>query len=207
MDGTRLLRHGILGFILLVGSTPAAFAWELGGPAYSGYRYDIPPSWFGYNLNDRYPTYYGGGNYREYYNFDRGFGWANFPDMMIYTPVNPLVHPRPLPPRPLPPTFYTPTSYLFSEAHFVVNVPAEAEVWLEGHKTQQTGCERFFVSPCLDPGACYSYTIRARWQEDGRVVEQEQTVPIQAGSQVKVRFPTPTPAEPLPEPNRLPGSE
>jgi uncharacterized protein (TIGR03000 family) len=70
-----------------------------------------------------------------------------------------------------------------------VTVPVDAEVWVEGDKTGLTGPHREFVSPPLVTGKSYLYTVRARWTEAGRSVEQIQVVAVQAGNRAEVRFP------------------
>ena len=70
-----------------------------------------------------------------------------------------------------------------------VKVPANAEVWFDGGKTAQTGPDRVFHSPALKPGVGYLYLVRARWSEDGREIEQVQTVTVHAGERVRVAFP------------------
>lgn len=206
MDGKSMARKGIHALVSLLVTAGPAFSWPLGQPMVNNERYFPSPSNYGYNLNDRAPTYYGGANYKEYYNFGRGFGFADFPGA-IYPHVNPIVRNRHLPPRPLPPTFYEPTSHLFPEARFEVHVPDGAEVWLEGQKTQQTGEVRNFISPPLTPGEDFLYTIRAKWQENGKDVEQVQKVVVHAGSKLNVRFPAPQAPEPLPAPKPLPIDE
>jgi uncharacterized protein (TIGR03000 family) len=90
-------------------------------------------------------------------------------------------------------------------AYLRVHVPAEAEVWLEGKKCQQTGPVREFVSPPLAPDSRYAYEVRARWTEpDGTPVEQTQTVEVQAGRYARVAFPLPPESERLPPPKPLP---
>jgi uncharacterized protein (TIGR03000 family) len=203
MDGTSLSRKGISALAALFVSAGPVLAWPLGEPQVNNDRYYPPPSVYGYNLFDRAPTYYGGSNYREYYSFGRGFGFADFPGA-IYPPVRPIIRNRHLPPHPLPPIDYVPTSHLFPEAKFDIYVPADAEVWLEGQKTQQAGEMRTFISPPLQPGEDYQYTIRARWKEAGKDIEQEQKIIVHAGSRKLVRFPAPTAVEmpqlPAPKP-------
>jgi uncharacterized protein (TIGR03000 family) len=188
---------------LLLSSTPL-FAWPLGEPTVNNDRYYPPPSAYGYNLFDRAPTYYGGSNYREYYNFSRGIAgsWANFPSDAVPGTARPVIRNRHKDYCPTP-IDYVPTSHLFPEAKFEVHVPCDAEVWLEGQKTQQTGEVRNFISPALTPGEDYQYTIRARWKDGDREIEQEQRFIVHAGSKNIVRFPAPMPTGALPTPNPL----
>lgn len=204
MEGIKIARKGVHALASLLFTAGPVFAWPLGQPTVNNERYYPPPSVYGYNLNDRAPTYYGGANYREYYNFGRGFGFADFPGP-IYPHVNPIIRNRKLPPSSMP-LDYVPTSHLFPEARFEVHVPGNAEVWLEGQKTKQTGEVRNFISPPLTPGEDFQYTIKARWQEGGKDVEQVQKVVVHSGSKLNVRFPmAPGGPEvvPLPVPNPL----
>ena len=59
--------------------------------------------------------------------------------------------------------------------------------------TTVSGTERNFNSPPLDKGYDYSYTIRARWTQDGAPVEQTRKVAFKAGSQIRVDFTNPLP--------------
>jgi uncharacterized protein (TIGR03000 family) len=67
----------------------------------------------------------------------------------------------------------------------------DAEVWVEGSRTTQTGIDRRYVSPALSPGSDYVYAIRARWRDErGAIQVQQQNVVVQAGARVNVVFPT-----------------
>jgi uncharacterized protein (TIGR03000 family) len=150
------------------------------------------PSYYGYNLDEMSAGYYGGGRYREYYNYGRGYGIANYPG--------------PLPGPGLPPDYRGPWGGVYyvepapvvappalqgdKVAQIVVAVPADAQVWIEGQPTKQTGTSRWFVSPVLNKGEEYQYRIRARWREDGKDVEQTQRLAVHAGDNVSVSFPT-----------------
>src|SRR4051794_6183771 len=58
----------------------AALPSSAGPPHYEPHYRDYgPPSAYGYNLDDRNPGYFGGGRYREYYSYGRGYGLSNFP--------------------------------------------------------------------------------------------------------------------------------
>src|SRR5207249_2609270 len=69
-------------------------------------------------------------------------------------------------------------------AHVDVQVPrADAEIWFEGTKTQQTGTFRQFESPPLTPGRDYTYEVRARWFDNGKEINRTRRVPVHAGEQ------------------------
>jgi uncharacterized protein (TIGR03000 family) len=180
---------------------------------------DPPASYYGYNLDDRHPGYYGGGNYREYYAFGRGYGVANFPGPVpgpaYYwdwtSPWRREFVLRPPPPDSVhavteeqPHVILTAPPATTPVVHFTVEVPPDAEVYLEGVKTTQTGSNRLFVSPPLTPGKQYVYEIRARWSDNGRPVEQMRSLVVTAGDRLTVSFPTPTAAVSLPAPGRFP---
>jgi uncharacterized protein (TIGR03000 family) len=75
-----------------------------------------------------------------------------------------------------------------NRAHVTLRVPADAEVWFEGVKTQQGGTVRNFVSPPLDPNRQYRYDIRARWNENGREVSQTRQLTVNANSDRFIDF-------------------
>jgi uncharacterized protein (TIGR03000 family) len=186
---------------LVVVTAPAA-AWELGGPLYTN---RIPPaSLSGYNLDDPSPSYYGGGRYREYYNYGRGYGLANFPgplpDWTPYRrpPAKVLAAPAPVL---LPVPVQAPTAPV---VRLTVRVPEAAELWIEDVKTQQTGPVRSFVSPPLDAGQQYKFTIRTRWPEGTQVAEQVQQILVSAGQAFDVTFPAIPAREMLPAPRPYP---
>jgi uncharacterized protein (TIGR03000 family) len=179
------------------------------GPGPDAWPY--PPSYYGYNLDDAHPGYYGGGHYREYYSYGRGYGLANYPPPYtgpLYWP-NPggfPRHPSAVYPWPLSSDRFAsvPVLSVDAAAHLVVQVPDEAEVWIEELKTQQTGTTRRFVSPPLVAGTDYRYAIRARWTAGGRAVERTKTVVVHAGEQVSVSFLADLEREVLPVPQQDP---
>jgi uncharacterized protein (TIGR03000 family) len=93
----------------------------------------------------------------------------------------------------LPPLAPVPGAVEGNAAQVLVHVPADAEVWFDGAKTTQSGSGRSFRSPALRPGVSYLYVVRARWKEDGREVEQLQSITVHAGERVNVAFPLPRP--------------
>ena len=69
-----------------------------------------------------------------------------------------------------------------------MQVPADAEVWLEGQKTGQTGKVRFFEYPPVAPGRKYVYHIRARWNDGGQVAYEVREATVSAGAYVITDF-------------------
>jgi uncharacterized protein (TIGR03000 family) len=85
-------------------------------------------------------------------------------------------------------SFYPPNGNGNREAILNIQVPADAEIWVEGEKTKQTGTNRTFRSPPLEPGKNYTYEVKVRWMEDGKPVEKTENVPVHAGEQSRVDF-------------------
>ncbi|HZY89368.1 MAG TPA: TIGR03000 domain-containing protein [Gemmataceae bacterium] len=81
-------------------------------------------------------------------------------------------------------------------ANVEVRLPAGAGLWFGSFRTDQTGSTRRFQSPPLTAGKDYTYEVRARWDQDGRPVEQTRTVQVRAGQAVRVDFLAAVPAAP-----------
>lgn len=67
-----------------------------------------------------------------------------------------------------------------------VRVPADAQVWIDGTKTQQKGTVRQFISPPVEPGRQYSYKIEAKWMDNGNERTRTQTLAVRAGELQRV---------------------
>ena len=65
---------------------------------------------------------------------------------------------------------------------------ANAQIWFDGTVTTQQGMDRFFHSPALESGSTYSYTIKARWLENGRQIDRERSVRLEPGQPITVDF-------------------
>jgi uncharacterized protein (TIGR03000 family) len=78
-------------------------------------------------------------------------------------------------------------------ARLTIVLPPDAELYFDGTPTTKIGSERTFVTPLLDGDKTYYYSLRARWTQDGRPVEQSRRVTVKAGSQVRVDFTSPQP--------------
>jgi uncharacterized protein (TIGR03000 family) len=73
--------------------------------------------------------------------------------------------------------------------HLRVHVPAQAELWFEGFRSTQSGQERTFTTPPLEPGARYGYTVRIRWTHEGKTQELTGQIIVQGGQDRTIRLP------------------
>jgi uncharacterized protein (TIGR03000 family) len=69
-----------------------------------------------------------------------------------------------------------------------VLVPANAQVEIDGKATTQTGEVRRFVSPPLEPGKSYKYTIKASWVTAGQVFQFIREADITADKETVLDF-------------------
>lgn len=67
-------------------------------------------------------------------------------------------------------------------------VPADAVVEIEGARTNQTGTERSFVSPPLESGKTYVYTIKVTWKEGGKDKTVTEKLRVQAGDEKTINL-------------------
>jgi uncharacterized protein (TIGR03000 family) len=77
----------------------------------------------------------------------------------------------------------------YQKAFLEIQVPADAEIWLDGYKATQVGTVRKFSTPALKPGVPFAYDVRVRWTENGSPVEETRKVVVQAGERTRVEFP------------------
>ncbi len=170
---------------------------------YGGYHggYGYHHGGWGYGLGGLYlglGGYYPGYAYGRYPSYDLYAPTYNYysvaPDTYYYgsdlgTYAPPAVA---VPPADVQPGFVVPGTTTAPAATnsvmVTVDVPADARVWFNGTPTRQTGSERNFVSPPVEPGKTYTYTIRAQWNQDGKDVMQERSIDVQAGSHPVVNF-------------------
>ncbi len=73
-------------------------------------------------------------------------------------------------------------------ASVTVMAPADAILYANGTRTQQTSTERHFVTPQLDAGMLYTYVLTIETIRDGRMVKETREIEVQAGSEVRVNF-------------------
>ncbi|OAI39121.1 hypothetical protein AYO40_06065 [Planctomycetaceae bacterium SCGC AG-212-D15] len=156
-----------------------------------------------------YGSYYGGRAFSPYYEaYYQSYGNGYSPGYYYTTPsyaISPASYD-------LQPATNTPTMravqsvYSGAEgdsrfATVTVVVPtANAQVWFGDTPTTQQGTERSFHSPELVPGKNFTYTIKARWIENGKTVESDRKVKVRAGQSTTVTF-RDSPSETAPAPD------
>ncbi len=69
-----------------------------------------------------------------------------------------------------------------------VNVPADAVVYVNDHKTTSTGAERQYVSNGLKSGETYTYTVRVEYQVAGETKIATKSATLTAGADVALDF-------------------
>jgi uncharacterized protein (TIGR03000 family) len=67
----------------------------------------------------------------------------------------------------------------------IVRCHPDAELWFDGAQTTQTGPERTFSTPELQPDKEYKYRVKVRWTHEGRAREFARTVPVIPGKTVE----------------------
>jgi uncharacterized protein (TIGR03000 family) len=95
----------------------------------------------------------------------------------------------------VPQSTYTSAFYAASQASIPANaalvdvrIPKDAELWFSGEKTSQKGMDREFVTPELKKDRNHFYTLKARWMENGQMVEQSRRIQVTPGERVAVDF-------------------
>lgn len=184
--------------VVLLGAGPAMAQHRgYGGYSYGGYySHGYYPGYYGYYSHGYYPSYsrYGLGYYPRYYNSYYGGYYSGYaPGYYLYAPgytysATPGSYQAFYPPTGSIAAPPTPTG-VDRVVHFDIRVPADAEIWFDGAKTESVGPAREFVSPPLVPDHRYTYEVRARWKADGRDVTQTRRVAVHAGERVSITFP------------------
>jgi uncharacterized protein (TIGR03000 family) len=74
-------------------------------------------------------------------------------------------------------------------ARVTVQLPtADALVYFNGARMLAQGTTRQFTTPPLEPGHDYYYTVRARWWEQGRLVERQTELHVRPGQSYTLDF-------------------
>lgn len=78
-----------------------------------------------------------------------------------------------------------------AEATLVVQLPADATLMIDNEPTTSTSANRVFVTPALESGKEYHYTLKAQVIRDGEVRIATQQVTVRAGEVSRVELNVP----------------
>ena len=73
-------------------------------------------------------------------------------------------------------------------AYIKVTLPADAVLMVDGQPTTSTSPTRSFVTPPLESGGIYTYSLRAEFVDKGLRRIETQAVHVRAGQETLVRF-------------------
>jgi uncharacterized protein (TIGR03000 family) len=76
-------------------------------------------------------------------------------------------------------------------ATMVVTLPANATLTVDGHATTSTSSYRRFVTPMLEPGTQYYYTLQAKLVADGKETVVTKRVLVSAGQETRTELDLP----------------
>lgn len=105
---------------------------------------------------------------------------------MDNAPLNPPTTDGAAPPDPMPPEGGA--ALRRADGTLVVEVPAEAKIYVNDRLTNTPGAVREYVSRNLVRGYNYSYEVRAEMEVDGKTVTETKKVDLRAGQNVKLAF-------------------
>jgi len=78
-----------------------------------------------------------------------------------------------------------------TEATLVVTLPEDAKLTIDNEPTTSTSANRVFVSPSLETGKAYQYTLKAQVVRDGKTQTTTQKVTVRAGQVSRVELTVP----------------
>jgi uncharacterized protein (TIGR03000 family) len=159
--------------------------WRDGGGWYGGRGGDWDDRWGGGWSGWGYGRNYWGWN-RSYYDYGYygPYGYDNYDYAQPYAYDNDGYGDQSMGST----SFYPPNDYdQGARARLLVRVPANAEIWLDDVKMRQRGPMREFVTPPLGQGT-YHYTVKARWEENSRMVERTKEVAVHPGDRITVNL-------------------
>ena len=138
---------------------------------------------------------YGSGGYRAWGGGYYSNGYANnyyvYPGTTYYTPDYGVSSSRTS-------AYYDPNvtygngAINSKQARVEVILPeANDELLIQDQKINSTGIRRFFISPDLEPGKKFTYTLKMHHNVGGKVENESRTIDVQAGSIMTVDFTKP----------------
>jgi len=94
-----------------------------------------------------------------------------------------------MPAEPIPPPKPEKKTSTTSTARVVVEVPAEAKLYVDDQLMKTTSTRRVFSTPILEEGETYYYILRAEVDREGQKISRTKRVVIRAGEEARAAFP------------------
>jgi uncharacterized protein (TIGR03000 family) len=88
-------------------------------------------------------------------------------------------------PLPKPPI---PKSGEQARVKVIIDLPADAKLFVDGQRMNGTSSRRMFQTPELIPGQTYYYELRAEIERDGQTITANQRIILQPGRDVAASF-------------------
>lgn len=107
----------------------------------------------------------------------------------IVPPGAPMLQQQVIVEQPAAPRRAEPTVILANEfpATLTVQLPAAAEVWLDGKKVKGDKAEEVVLtSPVLTANQEYTFLVKARWSSKGKTYEAKRAVTLKAGDRSRL---------------------
>lgn len=73
-----------------------------------------------------------------------------------------------------------------NEARIIVHLPADARLTIDGEPTQSMSSTRVFLSPPLEAGKTYHYTLRGEVRRNNQTEHVSKTIDVQAGRPTEI---------------------
>jgi uncharacterized protein (TIGR03000 family) len=117
--------------------------------------------------------------------YGAGAGCGGVAPMVAPPPVKPPVKP---PEKVKKPPEEKEETLAPAPATILVSLPAEAKLTVDGVATTSTSASRSFVTPVLENGKTYFYTLKAEIVREGKAVTVAKQVEVRAGEASQVSF-------------------
>jgi uncharacterized protein (TIGR03000 family) len=102
-------------------------------------------------------------------------------------------HGMPMPPKEMPkPKKDGEGKEVAAPATIIVTLPADAKLTVDDNPTTSTSTTRVLVSPDLEPGKEFNYTLKGEIVRDGKTVVATQRITVRAGEETRVNLEFPT---------------
>jgi uncharacterized protein (TIGR03000 family) len=75
-----------------------------------------------------------------------------------------------------------------TKAKLIVEVPADAKLYIDDHAMTTQSERRVYQTPTLAPGQTYFYEVRVEVNHDGKALSQTKRVLLRAGQEVRADF-------------------